>query len=234
MNNVTHTSPEFKQLISYLYNNLVSQTIKYGMTSKNYVSEDEQIAATAITRRWTKDSDKAVDDVGMFIATKQDYISHLFTDEGMTIASFSHFVDGRWTGRDGTAKGLCRAFINYMINQYHHEHGYQQSFEKSIVYLEPEKLQAITNVWEDEMISVLEDKKTEVSTERMVLRAIAAFEPQLTDEEIVLFHYWTTARNEAAAQAAMKRIGVSRRTFFLRVNKVVESFKAFVSSFEVV
>jgi uncharacterized protein with WD repeat len=117
-----------------------------------------------------------------------------------------------------------------MINQFDHMRTGQQSFENSIIYLEPEKLQVVSNVWEDKMISEIEDNKRELDIDRFRLRAVAAFEPTLTDEEAIVFSYWTTARNETAAQAAMKRIGISRRTFFLRVNKVVLAYEIFVKN----
>jgi len=235
MNTLTHTDPEYKHLIDYIYKNLVDQTVKYGKTSKSYVSKDEQIAIVAASSRWKKDPSKAVDDAGMFIATKQNYIRFLVDQEGLTVASFSHIVDGRWTGRDGAAKGLCRAFINYMINQYHHEHGYQQSFESRTVYLESEKLQAITNVWEDKMISEIEEKNNEneieMSIERFRIKAQALFIDTLTDDEVVVFHYWACSKRDAAAvEAAIKPLAISRRTLFNRLPNMVERYEAFVTN----
>lgn len=225
MNTLTHADETFKQLIEFLYMNLATLTIDNCFRVRAYAVSDSVRAHDAIKTRWKKE-EKRIDDVGMFIAVKLDLIQEMY-DAGLRSHSFSNISK--------EARTLCTSLVNWKIDQYRASNTRQNTFEAKTVTLEPELLQAATNKWEDKMIAEIEAKNNEneieMSIERFRIKAQALFIDTLTDDEVVVFHYWACSKRDAAAvEAAIKPLAISRRTLFNRLPKMVERYEAFVTS----
>jgi hypothetical protein len=223
MNTIANTSNSDNQLMNFLYNNLVKLTIDACFRVRYLTAGNTVRAHDAIRNRW-RNPENRMDDVGMFLATKKEWILGL----GLTIESFEPMTKQAYT--------VCTAFVNWKINQYEANHTKKMTFENNVIFPGQVALNEAINKWEDKAIQDLEDEMASTARIERLEKVIGEFATKLTsDEKIVWSYIRFPGRDESKKEQmslACEDLGIKRSAFFVRVEKLRAAFVTYYKANE--